>query len=104
MEDEINLKEEQEFFYQMDKMMLWFRSLIEIINTKFIKNTYFVNTNSETIDYYLNYIYDIKDNIDVAKKVYPDVCYYLPELKKVFEQIYNNKLAVEEAEKILKER
>ena len=102
MEDETNLKEEQEFFYQMDEMMLWLRSILEIRNSKFLKNTYFANTDSETIKGHLDFIYDLEENLDIAKIVYPDVCYYLSELKELFQQIYNNKLAVEEAEDLFK--
>lgn len=66
--DKITLQEELKLLQNMDEAILILRSLIEILETKFIKNTYFSNTNSETIKSYLNFLNDFEQNIDIAKK------------------------------------
>jgi hypothetical protein len=85
-------------------MMIWLKSLIEIKDSRFLKNTYLANVNSETIKGYLDFISNLEENLDIAKVIYPDVCYYLLEFEKLFQQIYENKLAVEEAEKLFRKK
>jgi len=100
-------------FDTLDGIMLWLRGVTEILNTNFFKNLYFASSNSETIKSYLDFIDDIEKNLYDAKTLYkdveanllyPDVIYYLPELKIAFEKIYDNKLVVEATERMFIER
>lgn len=89
----------------IDDIMLWFNSLIEIINTNFIINSYFdsKNYNSKSIYEILIFI-EFAITSENIKKLYPKTFYFLPELKKVFSKVYNNKLIHEEAERLGKKK
>jgi len=80
--------------------MLWLRSIIEIKDTLFFKDIYFANIKAKTLKSYLDFISDIKYS-DEYKSLYPDMYYFAPELKIIFEKIYNNKLAVEEVYELI---
>ena len=82
-----------------DSLMLFLKSIAEIVNTKFFINTCFDNCDSKFIKQYLDFI-DYAESSFELKTNYPQTHYYLPELKKAFKQIYDNKLVVEDAKKL----
>lgn len=85
----------------VDDIMLWFNSLIEITNTNFIVDCYFDSKNyNSTSMYELIIFIEFAINSSNIKKLYPKTHFYLPELKKVFIKVYNNKLLHEEAERL----
>lgn len=96
--------EEQELsdltiFNNIDGVMLWLKAIVEIKDTDFLKNMYFMNNNSKEIKSYIDFIDEMSVSAE-AKLLYPYVHYYIPELRPVFDKIYRNKLAIEEAEKL----
>ena len=82
-----------------DSIMLFFKSIAEIVDTKFFINTCFDNCDSNFIKKYLDFIDYAESNFEL-KTTYPKTHYHLPELKKSFEKIYQNKLVVEDAKKL----
>lgn len=100
IDKEKNNKNTDALYNTLDGVMLWMRSIIEIKDTSFFKNIYFINTSSKVIMSYINFLSDIEDNFESAKLLYPEVCYWLDDLMKIFQQIYDNKLAVEEVERM----
>ena len=97
---EKNNKNKDGLYDTTDGVMLWLRGIIEIKDTSFFKNIYFINTSSKVIMSYINFLIDVEYNIEGVKLIYPDVCYWLDDLMKIFKQIYDNKLAVEEVERM----
>lgn len=91
-------KKQKNIFNDLDGTMMWLTSISEIKDTNFFKNIYFSNVNSSIVKSYLDFILTIEKECDI-KPLYPLVHYYLPEYKQIFAQIYQNKLAVEEAER-----
>ena len=84
-----------------DSIMLFFKSIAEIVNTKFFINTCFDNCDSKFIKQYLDFI-DYAESSFELKTTYPQTHYFLPELKKAFKQIYDNKLIIEDAKELFK--
>ena len=82
-----------------DSIMLFLKSIAEIVNTKFFINTCFDNCDSNFIKKYLDFIDYAEGNFEL-KTTYPQTHYFLPELKNGFEKIYQNKLVVEDAKKL----
>jgi len=82
-----------------DSLMLFLKSIAEIVNTKFFIHTCFETSDSKFIKQYLDFI-DYAESSFELKTNYPQTHYYLPELKKAFKLIYDNKLVVEDAKKL----
>lgn len=99
---EINEAREDTIFDSVDGVMLWLRSIIEIRDTSFFKYIYFSSIKAKTMKQYLDFVSDIKYN-DEYKLLYPDMYYFAPELKVIFERIYDNKLSIERACELVKQ-
>jgi hypothetical protein len=85
----------------IEDVMTWLNPLTEIINTKYFKTVFFDSVKSEWIKGVLDYI-DFFEHTYEIKLQYSKTYPYLPELKNAFTEAYQNKLLVEEAEKVLK--
>jgi len=82
-----------------DSLMLFLKSIAEIVNTKFFIHTCFETSDSKFIKQYLDFI-DYAESSFELKTNYPQTHFYLPELKKAFKQIYDNKIVIEDAKKL----
>ena len=97
--DEQRIKEETDAEIT-DSIMLFLKSIAEIVNTKFFIHTCFEDSDSKFIKRYLDFIDYVESSFNL-KTNYPETVYHLPELKKGFQKIYDNKLTIEEAEKLV---
>ena len=74
---------------------------IEIMDTKFFKYEVFKYTNTNTIDMWIN-ILDAIDHTFELKQFSSKVLPHIPTLKRILSEIYKNRLATEDAERIFK--
>lgn len=82
----------------IDEHMLFFKSISEIIDTSFFSTVLYQNSNSSDIKELITYTDYLEHSIDI-KTTYPETSIMLPKLKLAYEKLYENKLAIEEAEK-----
>jgi hypothetical protein len=81
----------------LDDLMLYYKYLGEITNSNFFKSMIFMDLGSKDIKNIIEYI-DYCLHTHEIKLQYPQTVDCFPKLKNAFEQIYDNKLVVEEAE------
>jgi len=74
---------------------------IEIMDTKFFRYEVFKYTNSNTIDMWIN-ILDAIDHTFELKQFSSKVLPHIPDLKRILSEIYKNRLATEDVERIFK--
>jgi len=82
-----------------DETMLWLNSMAEIIGTKYFNTTLWSNSKANGIKEVIEYIDYLEHTFEI-KTTYPQTYSLLPELKSAISKVYDNKLAVEEAEKL----
>ena len=82
-----------------DETLLWLNSMAEIIGTKYFNTTLWSNTKANGIKEVIEYIDYLEHTFEI-KTTYPQTYSLLPELRKAIGKVYDNKLAVEEAEKL----
>lgn len=100
LKNDEQLKEKLETDAELiDSIMLFLKSIAEIVNTKFFIHTCFENCDSKFIKNYLGFL-DYAESSFELKTMYPETHYHLPELKKAFKKVYQNKLMIEDAEKL----
>jgi len=80
--------------------MFYFKAYVEVADTSFFNNVLHQQSNSKSIKELITYIDYLEKSIEV-KTTYPETSKALPKLKLAYEKLYENKLVVEEAEKLL---
>jgi hypothetical protein len=101
LKEKIATNKIKEYTSTLDDHMLYFKSIIEIVNTNFFSTTLYSYADSETMKELIEYV-DYLDNTFEIKTTYPETCSYIPAIKKAFTKIYYNKLITEEAERKMK--
>jgi len=101
IEQEIVTEEKLENESTVDDMMLWLGNISEILNTQYFKTSLCENAKSTDIKAILGYL-EALEYAEGMDLVYPVTYANLPELLDAFEDLYDNKLAVEEAENMFK--
>lgn len=83
----------------IEEHMFYFKSYAEVVDSSFFNNVLYQTSSSESIKDLITYIDFLENSIEV-KSIYPETCKVLPKLKSAYEKLYENKLAVEEAERL----
>lgn len=84
----------------IDDHMLFFKNISDIIDSSFFSTVLYQTVTSQTIKSYVDFIDYLQNSIEV-KSTYPETVKLLPKLKSAYEKLYQNKLAVEEAERLI---
>lgn len=83
----------------IDEYLLYFKSITEIMNLNFFESTLYRDSDSKQIEATIQLIDYFISSYDI-KSIYPETHELLPLLRKAFEKIYENKLVIEDAEKL----